>query len=118
MHERIRGVVKVCLIVGISAGSGYLGSELHSLLNKQDTPETTANNNDEMILPGYKNTNRLALDIWDRYIMTNERLNRFVVGNDIVDKDQERRIKELQEYTGIYRPTPTPKPRPTSILAR
>lgn len=99
--------VRLLGIAAVSGGAGYAGAELHRALNPVTVQDTQFA---EIDLEARK----ILLDIGDRYMLTNERLNRFYVGTDTVLRNHERKIAELQEHTGINRPVPTPRPRPTA----
>lgn len=113
MGERLRLLGKAAVFTVLATGAGYAGAEINRALHTPTTPIESPTDN-TLILPGYPGAARWALDIWDRYVMTNERLNRLALVNDITDKNQDRQIQELQEHTGIHLIKPTPRPRPTA----
>ena len=101
----IKEVLKVGLLAVGCAGAGYAGSEAHRRLNPPVSDTQLA----EIDL----DTRRVLLDIGDRYQMTNQRVNELFWGHEIQIKNLKREVKELQDDSGVNKPVPTPRPRPT-----
>lgn len=98
----------ITALVLISATAGYLGAEF----NRQQNQAAAQDSLEGLDL----DTRQIMVDIADRYMLTNQRIND--QGGTVIylakkDKLQDQLIAELQSYTGINRPIPTAKPRPT-----